>query len=181
VLKVTVNKNASVQLIAASHYFDTFPNRIQAAQASAITAVATEAPQQLLKFGRAAKHFEFITQKYGSVGIKLTMKPTTRSASGPDGYNAAIGAAILLNGRRGGTRIRPKSGDALKFRDGTYRGSNRFFKEAKVSSIRSKRAEISRVMKDLVQREISNHLKYVGFGKRGAVPTGPDFLNAKEF
>lgn len=179
-LRVSINKNASNQIIAASHYFDTFPNRIQSAQSSAINAVASEAPQELMKFGRAARHFEFITQKYGSVGIKLTMKPTTRSASGPDGYNAAIGAAILLTGRRGGTRIRPKSGDSLKFRDGTFRGSNRFFKEARVSSIRSKRAEISRVMRDLVTRNLNSKLKAVGFGARGGVPTGSDFSSVKE-
>jgi hypothetical protein len=184
VLKMTVNKSASIQTEAAALFFDTFPNRIQAAQASAMTAVAQEAPGVLMKFGRAAKYFQFAVQRTGTSGIKLTMSPATggKVTSRSDGYNAAIGAAILLSGRRGGTVIRPKGKQALSFREGTStHGGDGVYGASRVSPIRSKRQEISREMRDMVTRQINAHLKYVGFGSRGSIPTGPDFLNAREF
>jgi hypothetical protein len=174
VLKVSINSKATDQIYAAAVYFDIFPNRVQAAQSAAITAVAHEAPAALLKFGRAAKHFEFISQKYGKAGMKLTMIPTRQKGSGPNGYNASIGAAILLTGRRGGTKIRPKRRDALAFRDGTFRGSAGIYKEATVSTIRSKKREISQTMRQLMLRNLSATLKTMGFGAKGGVSANSD-------
>lgn len=173
-LKVTVNSKATDQILAAAVYFDIFPNRVQSAQGAAITATAHEAPAALLKFGRAAKHFEFISQKYGKAGMKLTMIPTKQRGSGPDGYNASIGAAILLTGRRGGSKIRPKRRDALAFRDGTFRGSAGIYKEATVSTIRSKRREISQTMKQIMVKNLSAKLKTMGFGPKGGVSATGD-------
>lgn len=182
-LKITVNKSASIQTEAAALFFDTFPNRITAAQSSAMSAVAMEAPQVLVKYGRAAKYFQFAIQRSGVSGMKLTMSPATggKVPSRRDGYNAAIGAAILLSGRKGGTVIRPKNGQALAFREGTSNHGDGVFGASRVSAIRSKRNEIKAEMRQMIVREINNHLKYVGFGSRGGIPKGPDFLSAKEF
>ncbi len=183
VLKITVNKSASIQTEAAALFFDTFPNRITAAQSSAMSAVAIEAPKVLVKYGRAAKYFQFAIQRTGASGMKLTMSPATsgKVPSRRDGYNAAIGAAILLGGRKGGTVIRPRNQQALSFRQGTSNSGDGVFGASRVSAIRSKRNDIKAEMRQMITREINNHLKYVGFGSRGSVPTGPDFPNAKEF
>lgn len=182
-LKITVNKSASIQTEAAALFFDTFPNRITAAQSSAMSTVAIEAPQVLVKYGRAAKYFQFAIQRTGVSGMKLTMSPATggKVPSRRDGYNAAIGAAILLGGRKGGTVIRPRNGQALSFREGTSTHGDGVFGASRVSPIRSKRNDIKAEMRQMIIREINNHLRYVGFGTRGGIPKGPDFTTGKEF
>ena len=182
-LKITVNKSASNQTEAAALFFDTFPNRITAAQSSAMSTVAMEAPKVLVKYGRAAKYFQFAIQRTGASGMKLTMSPATggKVPSRRDGYNAAIGAAILLGGRRGGTVIRPRNGQALSFREGTSTHGDGVFGASRVSAIRSKKNDIKAEMRQMVIREINNHLRYVGFGSRGGIPSGPDFATGEEF
>ena len=183
VLKITVNKSASNQTEAAALFFDTFPNRITAAQSSAMSTVAIEAPQVLVKYGRAAKYFQFAIQRTGVSGMKLTMSPATggKVPSRRDGYNAAIGAAILLGGRKGGTVIRPRNQQALSFREGTSNSGDGVFGASRVSAIRSKRNDIKAEMRQMIVREINNHLRYVGFGSRGGIPKGPDFATGEEF
>lgn len=177
-LKMTVNKSASLQLETAAIYFDILPNRIASAQASAMESAKRKATSELTKFGKAAKYLSFSITRYGPVGVKMTVSPSkNRGRAGKYGKNVQIASAILLTGRKGGRIVKAKTaGGKMKVRPESVRqGYNAYYSAIELAPIQSKREQIKREMRKIVIQEISNKLKAIGIGARGGVTRTRDF------
>ena len=181
-LKMTINRSASIQLETAAIYFDILPNRIASAQASAMESAKRRAESELVKFGKAAKYLSFSISKYGPIGVRMTVSPSkNRGTAGKHGRNVQIASAILLTGRKGGRIVKAKvPGGKMKVRPESVRqGYNAYYTSIELAPIQSKREQIKREMRKLVIQEISNKLKLIGIGARGGVTRTRDFSSIR--
>lgn len=177
-LKMSINKSASLQLEVAAAYFDVLPNRIASAQASAMESAKRRASSELAKFGKAAKYLSFTITKYGPIGVRMSVSPSkNRGRAGKHGKNVQIASAILLTGRKGGRIVTAKKpGGKMKVRPQSVReGYNKYYTSIELAPIQSKRNEIKREMRNIVLQELSTKLKAIGIGSKGGVTRARDF------
>lgn len=180
-LKMSINRSATLQIEVAAAYAQTIPNRIASAQSSALESVKRKAPNELSKFGRAAKYLDISVSRFGSIGMKMTVSPSKKKGSaGKHGYNLQAATTVLLAGRRGGRIVTAKKAGAMKVRpESVQKGYSKFYRAITLAPIKSKKQEIKKYLRDMVLAELKAKLKIVGIGPRGGVTRSTDFSSVR--
>lgn len=173
-LNIQINKSASLQLDIAAIYAETLPNRLQAAQSSAMEKTRSELKNKLPQLGRPAKYIIVNIEGFGPVGATLRLSPQKSYRSGKHGYDRGAAAAVFMAGRRGGRIVRADSGSAMKIRsESVAKGYPPYLKKIKLSKLKSHKDEIRRLAKDITLKNIKLGLRAQGFGTRGGAPMKP--------
>jgi hypothetical protein len=165
-LKITVNSKASGAMARASSYVDTLPNRIAQAQAVGLQRAATRIDARLKSLYRAGGYLNTKIESSGPLGVRMVITP--HKIRSIDGWNAGIGAAILLTGKKGGGYIRPRRKKAMRLRNKSVAaGYPKFAKKVRKVVISSKRESIKAIVRTIVIEEMKKSLMKQGFGPRG--------------
>lgn len=171
-LSIRVDKNASLQLDIAALYTETLPNRLQAAQSAGLQKAKTELKNKLPQLGRPAKYIIVNVEGFGPVGATLKLSPQKSYRSGKHGYDRGAAASVFITGRRGGKVVRSTSGGVMKIRaQSVAQGYPPYLKKIKLSKLKSHKAEIKKLAKDVAIKNIELGLRSQGFGSKGGKPT----------
>jgi hypothetical protein len=175
-LKIQINKNASLQLQVAAAYIDVLPNRIASAQQAAALSAQKKLPNRIATVAKAAKYLNVSVERYGPVGINIVIGPSkNRGSKGKHGYNKQIASAIVLTGRKSHGTIRAKGDGMMKTRpESVSEGYNRYYKEVRSRAIPSKKTQIRQIARTIVAAELSAAFTRQGFGTRGGVKNRSD-------
>lgn len=166
-ITVSVNKNSLEALARIANKIDTFPNRIQKAQSTALYEVIDKLPSKLLKYGHAAVYLDYDVYTYGPVGLKLKIGPSKVDKKGKNGYSTKMATRVLLSGRRGGRVVHAKN-KKFKLRPNSVNdGYPAYLSKYKLGAIRSKREDIKKEAKQLILDSLKKQYAKQGFGVRG--------------
>lgn len=167
-LKIQIDRRASQQIATAANYVDTLPNRIMQVQMRALVAGGSKIQTRLAQTYRAGAYLNVDIEPFGPLGFRMKVTPASVRSAGRDGRNPAVGAAILLTGKKGGGYIRPRRKKSMKLRDGSVAdGYPEFAKKVRKVVIQSKRQSIKEIARQIITQELHAQLSKYGFGPRG--------------
>lgn len=173
-LSVRVNKKSSYQAQIAAIYAETLPNRLQAAQASAIEKAKQEIRRSLPELGDPAKYILVEVAGFGVVGATLKLTPQKQNRSNKHGYDRGMAAYVFIKGRRGGRVVRAKNAEVMKLRkESVAVGYPAYLKKFKLGALKSHKDEIKNLAYEILLRNIKLGLRTQGFGPRGGTPARP--------
>lgn len=170
-LKVAVNKNATMQLGMAAEFVNSLPNRVASAQYTAAASAQKKLPNRLASVAKAAKYLSITVEPYGPVGLKIIIAPSkSRGSGGKHGYNRQIASAIVLSGKRPHGKIRAKGTGMMKTRpESVSEGYNQYYKEVRSRGITSKKTQVRQIAQVIILAELKAAFSKQGFGTRGGI------------
>lgn len=170
-LSIRVDKSANLQLAIATAFAETLPNRLQAAQSAGLQKAKAELKNKLPQLGRPAKYIIVNIEGFGPIGAALRLSPQKSYRSGRHGYDRGAAAAVFIAGRKGGKVIRSAGGAAMKIRtQSVAEGYPPYLKKIKLSRLKSHKAEIKKLARDITIKNIGLGLRSQGFGARSGDP-----------
>lgn len=170
-LSIRIDQSANIQLGIAATFTESLPNRLQAAQSAGLQKAKAELRNKLPQLGRPAKYIVVNIEGFGPVGATLKLSPQKSYRSGRHGYDRGAAAAVFIAGRKGGRVIRSVGGSAMKIRtQSVAEGYPPYLKKIKLSRLKSHKAEIKKLSRDIAIKNIGLGLRSQGFGPRGGNP-----------
>lgn len=163
-IKVGVDQKSSSQLSNIIKKIDTFPNRIQSAQMSAMARSANDIDKKIKQRHKAAKYLTYSIQPQGKLGVQLRISAPSTGQS--EGYWAAV---IFLNGRKN-YAVHPKRYSSMKLRkESVQKGYPQFLKYAVIPSKQGNKSSLKQQSRDIIIKNLQYAVKRFGFGARGGV------------
>lgn len=173
-LSIRVNKNSSYQAQIAAIFAETLPNRIQAAQTSALEKTKQELRRKLPELGDPAKYILIDVAGLGIIGATLKLSPQKSNRSSRSGYDRGMAAYVFIKGRKGGKIVRPKTAQVMKLRkESVAMGYPPFLRQFRLGALKSNKDKIANMARETVLSNIRLGLRTQGFGTRGGAPARP--------
>ena len=164
-LNIQINSNATKQMQALMDKIETFPNRIESAQQSALSRTANNLSQNLYRKYPTSKYLEYNIQKFGKLGYKLTIAPM-RGGHTSNGADAYIAASVFLSGRKSYT-VKSKGNYRMRLRKESVPPYPAALWEASIPTMLGHKDELSIEAKSQVIKNLQYALSRFGFGERG--------------
>ncbi len=173
-LSIRVDKGSSYQARIAAVFVETLPNRLQAAQASALEKTKQELKRKLPELGDPAKYILIDVVKFGAVGATIKLSPQKSNRSRKSGYDRGMAAYVFMKGRRGGKVVVARKGQAMKLRgESVAMGYPPFLRKFKLGPLKANQDKIKNMARENVLSNIRLALRTQGFGTRGGTPARP--------
>lgn len=164
-LNMQVSSKSTDQMQALIGKIESFPNRIESIQQSALYRTADNISQKLVGLYPASRYLTYTISPSGPLGYKMTIAPekNTKTSSGSDAY---IAASVLLKGRRA-YRVKAKGNYKMVLRPESVPPYPKALITAQIPSMRGKSDEIKSDARRVIIANLEYAIKRFGFGPRG--------------